>query len=274
MKKFICAAAMILCSVVILLPLHIIQNRVPEFEDIFTLNPSRYPTTYRMQDFKLKANDRQWTLNSIHYYSADGEILRENYYHLDKSGQSYYVTSDGLHIKTPNLAWDEMSDVVDFCLDQNILNEKYDDFERIIYRESINPSCPTERTFVHWYYRPEAQEQALSDELCTLTATFRTDSQEDRSVIFYDADWNKVTGSTSYVIWNYDKYGNQIELWIQEDCYFKTDAKGYLQMIVLKWYNGYEVIRTDDSGKPLWSATYNRIDGSLTGYTVWRYKPV
>lgn len=76
--------------------------------------------------------------------------------------------------------------------------------------------------------------------------------------------------STAYEIDTYDKYGNETAIWIEDDCYLKTDADGYLQMFVVLGPL-YYIERVDEYGRPTWQARYDK-NGELMGWSVWEYE--
>lgn len=261
--------AIISCLILLFLDAYLF--RIPGIENISTFDPSDYETTCSKQEFLLNPGNNHWTLESVIQYSADGEILHENIYLFDDSGQAYLVTPSGTRNNTPNISWEQLCNLANYHSDYNIIYEEFDELGRITYRESTNKNDPLETNTLQWYYDVDCGNKSGVNSLCTLVETSQIVSENDEVYSFFDADWNAIPEFTSYTIFNFDRYGNITELKIQTDAYFRTDRKGYLQMIILEWYGGYEVIRVDSSGKPLWAANYSREERDLLDYTVWNY---
>lgn len=240
-------------------------------ENISTFDPSNYTTSCSKQVFLLEPGNNQWILESVIQYRVDGEILNEVNYLFDDSGQAYYVTPGGIRNNTPNVSWEQLGNFANYHSGYNIIYEEFDEFGRLIYRESKNKNDPLETNTLQWYYDVDSGNKSGVKSLCTLVETSQIVSANDEVYRFFDADWNTISEFTSYTIFNFDRYGNITNLNIQTDVYFRTDRKGYLQMIIMEWYDDYEVIRVDSSGKPLWSAQYSREDRELLNYTIWNY---
>ena len=89
--------------------------------------------------------------------------------------------------------------------------------------------------------------------------------------MFYGPQEEPRWESTGYEISTYDCGGNEtIVSTMDYDCYLKTDADGYLQMIVAQGPWPY-VQRVDAYGRPLWQARYDK-NGELMGWSVWEYE--
>lgn len=148
----------------------------------------------------------------------------------------------------------------------------YDDAGRIVLREASNPSNLGSSGLVCWYYRIDDTASAGDDAVCTFACTMRITIQSGEESWIYGENNEPLMECTSYEITNYDKYGNETTVWVDAKCCMKTDADGYLQMIIKKFLGVNVVTRVDDSGRPLWSAIYDGQNGNLLGCTVWQYE--
>lgn len=276
MKQGIRAVIMLGISCAIMVNLQIRQNRLPELEDISTFGASNYATTCQLQEFKVAPNDKQWTLDAIRYYTADGKLEKETIYQLDEYGRSYYLIPDGNRFYCANIMSNEelQKSILNDLSDCDITEQQRDEYGRLTFRQGVDPLSPEITYSAYWSYSPGQAESDLADALCSSVEIHHGVAPDEEHALYLDGDLNRVTEFSSYDIRNYDRFGNEVQLWISEECYLQTDSNGYLQLIVMKWYSGYEVIRTDASGKPLWSAVYSREDLTLQHYTVWEYRTV
>ena len=172
MKKVISAVALVAVSCFILIGWRWHQNSAPDFADMKTFDPSRYKTTYAMQEFKLKPHDGQWTLRSVTHYNGDGTVVSEIMYQLDEKGHAYYENGeDRIYAGyIPRLGF---QDVTGFLSEWDIAEEKYDDAGRIIFRNASHPEIPETPELVRWYYRPSAGDLTGNDAVCTFVRTMR-----------------------------------------------------------------------------------------------------
>lgn len=270
MKKLRNAVILVAFSCIIFFYFISIQSIFPSLHYFKTLTPSCYNTTHELQKFNLKSSSQFWTLDTIRYYSADGVLKREEMYQLDKNGQGYYIAPTGIRIETPNLSWNALQSIPNLGSEQSVISEKRDQNERITYRIFSNLKFPSETTFVRWIYASD--DIVRLNTLETLIITTYTTSEESQVLPLRDSELNKIQEKACYEIRNYDAFGNELTLQIYDDCYFKLNNKGYLQLIIIKQHDTFEIIRTDESGKPLWSAQYKRDTLELQGYTIWSYR--
>ena len=262
MKKTVSAILVALLSCAMILGWRGWQNRAPALEDIRTLDLTQYPVTYKLQEFKLKPHDRQWTLKSFTVYDETGQVEREELYQLDEDGQSYYIAPNGNRIDARRRNFQKLTGALS---DWDISREEYDAAGRILSREAACPNMSFDTEILRWYYSPDQPEP---DGVCTFVRTMRIVVPPGEKTWLYDGRME----STGYEIDTYDKFGNETMVWIADDCYLKTDADGYLQMIVgsLGYGAWFYVQRVDDYGRPTWQARYGR-DGHLYGWSVWEY---
>lgn len=271
MKKTVSAILVALLSCALILGWRGWQNRAPALEDIRTLDPTQYPLTYELQTFKLRPHDRQWTLKTFTGYDENGEVEREEIYQLDEDGQSYYIAPNGDRIDVVRMPRLGFQNITGFLSEWDINQEDFDDAGRIIYRDAASGDL---RELVQWYYRPDEPERSDDSAVCTLVRTMRVETPRDQEPwIFYGPEEEPRWESTCYEITTYDRSGNEtIVSTMERDCYIKTDADGYLQMIVMDGvFFAKAVIRVDAYGRPLWRANYDR-DGNLAGWFVWEYE--
>lgn len=269
MKKIISALILAIISL-LLLPLH--QNQVPDFEDIASFDPSHYDFTYSLQEFKLKTHDRQWTLSSVTGYSAEGEMQWERIYHLDVGGQSYYMNNGERQdvSRYPRRGW---KNITGYISDWNLAEETLDDTGRVIYRMGEDPSFVGSHEIANWYYCPNT-DTAEDANISIFTRTMHEVSPDGMEPVCYGANDEPIMEFNTYEITNYDCHGNETRIWIEGKCFLKTDANGYLQMIVQDNPGTYSVLRVDDSGKPLWTAVYHKETLSLMEYSVCCYQEI
>ena len=272
MKKAIWAAVLAFVSCAIVLGWRWYQNLAPDLEDIYTFDPTRYETTYALQEFRLKPHDKQWVLKTITYYDENGAVQREENYQFDKNGQSYYIAPNGNRIDAENLSWESLANLYSPDVSWGATYTEYDDAGRAIYREVHSYKASWETEMKWMYYCTDCPEMTGTDALSTVLTVMQTTLSPEEETWMRDLEGNPLRESVSYSIYNFDVYGNGTELWLEDPCYVMTDIQGYLKAIVQQNPLGYTVLRVDQSGRPLWMASYSRKDRQLTGYTVWEYE--
>lgn len=269
MKKILSVLVMVIISLLLLLPLHL--NTAPNLEDISSFDPSRYDCTYSLQTFRLKAHDRQWTLASVTEYNADGQIQWEQTYQLDAKGQSYYM-DNGQRRDVSRYPRSGMENITGDISDWSLSEEKLDEFGRVVYRMGESPTLPGHHDLASWYYCPNTDTVDDSN-ISVFARTMHEVSSDGIEPVCYGADDEPLMEFNTYEITNLDCYGNETRICWDGKCYLKTGTDGYLQMIISENPGTYDVLRIDESGKPLWSAIYHKENLSLISYTVWRYAP-
>lgn len=272
MKKAIWAAVLAFVSCAIVLGWRWYQNLAPDLENIFTVDPTRYETTYALQEFRLKPHDRQWVLKAITYYDENGTVQREENYQFDENGQSYYIAPNGNRIDAENLSWESLANLYRPDASWGTTYTEYDDAGRAIYREVHAYKASWETEMKWMYYRTDCPEMTGTDALSTVLTVMQTTLSPEEETWMRDLEGNPLWESVSYSIYNFDVYGNATELWIQEPYYVMTDMQGYLKAIIKQDPIWYTILRVDQLGRPLWLASYSCKDRQLTGYTIWEYE--
>lgn len=270
MKKICLAVLMAAVGCGILLGWRWQQNYVPELADMESFDPARYEMTYAMQEFQLKPHDRQYFLSSITSYDETGEVEWGEVYRLDESGQAYYMNGEErMYVaQLPRVGFCNITGASDW----NVIREQYDEKGRIVYREASHPQIPEHSEITQWYYRTDDQTITGDDAVSTLVFTGRVVIPPGQETFMYDENDEPLMESTSYTILNYDRYGNETMIGFEAKCCMKTDADGYLQMIIRKWGDNYHVMRVDPSGRPLWSAMCDTKNDCVISRTVWKYE--
>lgn len=262
---------MILLSILVLISFRLYQDWAPGFEDIASFDPSHYDFTYSLQEFKLKTHDREWTLAAVVEYNADGEIQSERTYQLDADGQSYYM-NNGERQDVSRYPRRGLKNITGYISEWDLAEETLDDAGRVVYRMGEDPSFVGSHEIASWYYCPNT-DTADDANISIFTRTMHEVSPDGIEPVCYGANDEPIMEFNTYEITNYDCYGNETRIWADGKCFLKTDANGYLQMIVQDNPGTYSVLRVDASGKPLWSATYHKESLSLISYAVWCYAP-
>lgn len=265
MKKLASIMLLIAISNTILFSWYKYQNDVPALTDIRVFDPSVYEPVNNLQTFKLKPNDRQWCLSSVVHYTGSGQIESEQIYYLDEDGQSYYLNNHK-QVNVDRMSREGFRNLSDGLSDWGGI-PKVDKFGRPIFVEEDNPNVPELSCIKQLYYCLDNESLAEDEAVCTYvyTSYYKKECEEDRNKMVIQQD-------CCYYIVNFDKYGNTISRFYEGACFMKTDAKGYLQMIISKNNILYYVTRVDEYGRPMWMATYDQNTGGLLSYTVWNYK--
>ena len=275
MKKVIPAIwmAVLACAVIWLWRGY--RNAAPALEDIYTLDLSRYPVTYEIQEFRLKPHDRQWTLKSFTVYDKNGNVTTEQRFQLDEDGQSYYIASNGNRIDSLRMPRLYFQNITEYLSGWDIVQESFDNAGRIVYREAamLHSRELISRELIRWYYCTDQPERSDDSAICTFVRTMRIETPRDEPPqMFYGYEQEPRWESTAYEITSYDCFGNETTVWVDDDCYIKTDADGYPQMFVVVPGGGLGYVeRVDAYGRPLWQARYDK-SGDLLGWSVWEYQ--
>lgn len=272
MKQLISAGILLLFTLCILLGIHSYLNYVPEFEELSTFDPSRYPVSRQLQEFKIKPNDRQWFLSSFRYYDGEGVLEREELYEIDENGVSYYIAPNGNRIDSWQVP--DTNELTDYLETWNVSEEQFDRQNRITVRTAYSPladGAHGPREILHWYYCP-GSNAGEANAICSYIRTMHLMIPPGEETFLFGDDNRPIYEKTSYEIMTFDKYGNNCQVWIEGPCYLVTDLGGYLQMVFLKTYDWGTYIRVDELGRPVWQATYYLPDKTLLGYSLWTYE--
>ena len=272
MRKLVFAFIMGIISCCVLFLWHIHQDSLPDFEDMPSFDPSGYELKNELQTFKLKEHDRHWFLSSFVCYDEIGEIVSERQYALDEDGQAYYMNDENRMdvSRFPRKGFNNLGEIY---AEWGAVPE-VDEYGRTVYVVGDNPNTE-ELTFVmELYYRTDIEGMTGDDSLCSYVQTLNLiyESRQDSHII--DKNGEPVMEYHGYDITNFDMYGNETTVMLEGPCCMKTDAKGFLAMIIQKSSYAYKVIRVDECGRPQWSASYSADDGSLLGYNVWTYEAI
>ena len=274
MKRAIWAAVLAVVSCAIVLGWRWYQNLAPDLEDIFTFDPTRYETTYALQEFRLKPHDRQWTLKSVTSFDASGEVESEQVYQLDEDGHSYYMNGDH-RVYAAYIPRRGFQNVTGYLSGWDISRETYDNAGRIILREASNPNNTIISELVFWYYRTDQSALTGDEAVCAMVSISRIVTPAGEEPWMFDGNDAPIMEYTSYYITNYDAYGNETSVMEDGKCYLKTDADGYLQMIIREISDARIITRVDEFGRPLWVVFYNCIENmenQVIKYTIWEYE--
>lgn len=271
MKKAIWAAVLAFVSCAIVLGWRWYQNLAPDLEDIFTFDPTRYETTYALQEFRLKPHDRQWTLKSVTSFDAAGEVESKRVYQLDEDGHSYYMNGDH-RVYAAYVPRRGFQSVTGYLSGWDIFREAYDDAGRIILREASNPEITNSSELVSWYYRTDQSALTGDEAVCAMVIISRIVTPAGEDPWMFDGNDAPIMECTAYYITNYDAYGNETSVMVDGKCYLKTDADGYLQMIIREISDARIVTRVDEFGRPLWVVFYSCLENQVIKYTIWEYE--
>lgn len=271
MKRWISAGLLLVVTLCILYGFHVHLNDMPELDELKEFDPSVYAPTHEVQTFRLKANDRDWVLNSVVNYSADGQVECETVYHIDENGQAYYIAPNGNRIDVPSMP----DDVTEFLSAWDVRAESHDGYGRVVSRTAYwlrEDESSDIYELVDWNYCPDSTTDG-NNSVCSFVRTMRIEVLPgEETFMFEGPDNTPVYESTAYEIQTYDKYGNTYNIWIERPCRIVTNRDGYLAMIIVDVPGVYYVYRVDEFGRQAWSATYSKEDMRLMSYTVYSYK--
>lgn len=273
MKRLVSAGILLLVTVCVLMGIHSYLNYVPEFEELTDFDPSRYHVTRQLQELKIKPNDRQWVLHSYRYYDGEGELQREELYEIDENGVAYYIAPNGNRIDSWRVA--DTNELTDHLESWNVIQEGFDSQGRITGRTASSPHTDgtyDSREILSWYYCPESKAEDTNT-VCSYTRTMHLKVHPgEETFMYYGTDNIPIYEETGYEIMSYDKYGNDHQIWVEDPCRIITDAKGYVRMIYREVGSQGVLLRVDEFGRPVWLASYDLTDKTLTGYSIWTYE--
>lgn len=272
MKKLVSAFIMGILSCCILFLWHTHLDKLPDFEDMPTFDPSGYECTTALQTFKLKAHDRHWFLSSFTSYDEDGEIISERRYTIAEDGHAYYMNGEK-RMEVSRFPRKGFSNLGEIYSEWGAVPE-VDEYGRTVHVVGDHPDIEELSYVVELYYRTDIVGLTGDASICAFVSTMSLTYQPGQNSHIIDEDGEQVMEYHGYTITNFDLYGNETTVMLEGPCCMKTDAEGFLSIIIQKSNHAYKVIRVDECGRPQWSATYSVDDCRLLGYSVWTYETI
>ena len=275
MKRMISVGLLLIFTLIVNSGIYSYMNYVPEFDKLSTFDPSRYYVTRQLQEFKIRPNGREWVLSSFRYYDGKGVLQREELYQIDNNGMAYYIAPNGNRIESWKVV--DTNDLTDFLESWNVSEEIFDSQGRVTDRTAYSPH--TDGTYdsievLHWHYCP-GSTAGDKNTVCSYIRTMQLKVHPgEETFVFEGEEQIPVYETTGYEIMNYDKYGNELQVWVEDKSYIITDIFGFIQMIYEEHPLGGTLIRVDEYGRPLWLANYNLVDNTLSGYSIWTYEDI
>lgn len=270
-RKILSAVGLGALSLCVLLLWRGWRDRAPELENLAGFDPWEYTVTRSVQNFRLKSNDRNWLVESCTCYDAEGDVQTQELYLLDETGQAYYIRQDGQRQDVGHMPRKGLSDPTRFLTGWNIRQEICNSQGQLLFRDAVFPDNPHHSEQLFYYYRTAEEVLPAAEAMCAFVRVSRFTYEPGQDTFLFDENEEPVYEETCYEIDCYDYFGNEAVIWVDRPCYIKTDAEGYLQMIVETAGHFRCVIRTDSWGRKRWTATYDQ-DGSVINYSVYTYK--